>query len=58
MYSNSLHSRFGLTVATAATQAITAIPFGVSGLDPATYLGVIACGLPAWRAAQVDLAST
>jgi ABC-type antimicrobial peptide transport system permease subunit len=37
--------------------------FGVSPLDPVTYLGVIAllgavsviaCGVPAWRAMQVD----
>ncbi|MBV9146050.1 MAG: hypothetical protein JO065_09030 [Acidobacteria bacterium] len=37
--------------------------FGVSRLDPVTYLGVIglllvvsaiACWLPAWRAARVD----
>jgi putative ABC transport system permease protein len=41
--------------------------FGVSRLDPVTYLGVvgllvgvamIACGVPAWRAARVDPAST
>jgi ABC-type lipoprotein release transport system permease subunit len=41
--------------------------FGVSRLDPATYLGVTAllsavslgaCGAPAWRAARVDPAIT
>jgi putative ABC transport system permease protein len=41
--------------------------FGISRLDPATYLGVIgllagvamtACAVPAWRAARVDPAST
>jgi ABC-type lipoprotein release transport system permease subunit len=41
--------------------------FGVTRLDPVTYLGVIAllgavaafaCSIPAWRAAQVDPAST
>jgi putative ABC transport system permease protein len=41
--------------------------FGVSRLDPVTYLGVIsvlavvsgiACGVPAWRAARVDPAVT
>ena len=41
--------------------------FGVSRLDPVTYVGVIAllagvaafaCSVPAWRAAQVDPAST
>jgi ABC-type antimicrobial peptide transport system permease subunit len=57
----------GAAGAVAASQAITALLFGVSPLDPATYLGVvavlagvamIACGVPAWRAAQVDPAST
>ena len=41
--------------------------FGVSALDPVTYafvvalLGVVAlvaCGVPAWRAARVDPATT
>ena len=50
-----------------ATQAIVAMLFGVSRLDPATYLGVVAllagvamtaCAVPAWRAARVDPAST
>jgi len=45
---------------------MTAMLFGVSSLDPVTYLGVIAllgtvaalaCGVPAWRAARVDLAT-
>jgi putative ABC transport system permease protein len=53
----------GLTGAAAASQAIAAMLFGVSRLDPVTYLGVtvllaavsvIACGVPAWRAMQVD----
>jgi putative ABC transport system permease protein len=57
----------GLAGAVAATQAIVAMLFGVSRLDPVTYLGVIAlmagaaaiaCGVPAWRAARVDPAST
>jgi len=47
----------------AASQVLITLPFGVSRLDPVTYLGVIAllagvsgmaCGVPAWRAAQVD----
>ncbi len=51
----------------AATQALVALLFGVSRLDPVTYLGVIvlltgvallACGMPAWRAARVDPAIT
>jgi ABC-type antimicrobial peptide transport system permease subunit len=58
---------FGLAGAVAATQAIVAMLFGVSRLDPVTYLGVIillgvvaafACSVPAWRAAQVDPANT
>ena len=57
----------GLTVAAAASQAIMALLFGVSRLDPVTYLGGIvlllavsgvACWVPAWRAARVDPAMT
>jgi ABC-type antimicrobial peptide transport system permease subunit len=53
----------GLIGAVGASQAIAAMLFGVSPLDPITYLGVIAllevvaavaCGVPAWRAARVD----
>jgi len=53
----------GLAAAAAASQTIAAMLFGVSPLDPVTYLGVIvllagvsviACGVPAWRAMQVD----
>jgi putative ABC transport system permease protein len=53
----------GLVGALAASQALIALLFGVSRLDPITYAGVIgllfgvsliACSLPAWRAAQVD----
>jgi len=53
----------GLAGAAAASQALVTLLFGVSRLDPVTYLGVIgllagvsgiACGLPAWRAARVD----
>ncbi len=53
--------------AAAASQAIAAMLFGVSRLDPVTYLGVIAlmmlvsavaCSVPAWRAVRVDPAST
>jgi putative ABC transport system permease protein len=53
----------GLAGAFAATHAITALLFGISRLDPITYLGVIivlaivssvACAVPAWRAARVD----
>ena len=53
----------GLMGAAAASQAITTLLFGISPLDLITYLGVVAllgavsgfaCGVPAWRAAQVD----
>lgn len=53
----------GLGGAAVASQALTTLLFGVSHLDPVTYLGVIAlllavsaaaCWIPAWRAAQVD----
>lgn len=53
----------GLCGAVVASQALVTLMFGVSQLDPVTYLGVvallagislIACGVPAWRAAQVD----
>jgi putative ABC transport system permease protein len=53
----------GLGGAVAASHAIAALLFGVSPLDPGTYLGVIvlvfglsgvACWVPAWRASRVD----
>jgi putative ABC transport system permease protein len=53
----------GLSGAVAASQAIVTLLFGVSRLDPITYLGVIAvlvgvsaiaCWLPARRATKVD----
>jgi putative ABC transport system permease protein len=53
----------GLSGAAAASQALVSLLFGISHLDPFTYVGVIAllggvsviaCGVPAWRAAQVD----
>jgi putative ABC transport system permease protein len=57
----------GFTGAVAASQALITLLFGVSRLDPVTYAGVIAllsgvslvaCGVPARRAAQVDPAIT
>jgi putative ABC transport system permease protein len=57
----------GLAGAVAASQALAAMLFGISRLDPVTYLGVIvtllvvsaiACWVPAWRAARVDPATT
>jgi putative ABC transport system permease protein len=53
----------GVSGAVAASQALDTLLFGVSRLDPFAYLGVIAllgctsliaCGVPAWRAATVD----
>jgi predicted permease len=57
----------GLAGAVVATQGLASLLFGVTQLDPATYLGVIvlllgvsaiACWLPARRAARVDPAIT
>jgi putative ABC transport system permease protein len=57
----------GLAGAAAASGLIESLLFGVSPLDPMTYLGVIvliaavaaiACAVPAWRAARVDPATT
>jgi putative ABC transport system permease protein len=53
----------GLAGAVVASRALVTLLFGVSRLDPITYLGVvalllgvsgIACWIPAWRAARVD----
>jgi putative ABC transport system permease protein len=53
----------GLIGAAAASSALVTLLFGVSRLDPVTYLDVIAlamcvsaiaCWVPAWRAARVD----
>lgn len=53
----------GLAAAAMATQAIVSMLFGVSRLDAITYLvvvitlgavAVVACGVPAWRAARMD----
>jgi predicted permease len=57
----------GLPASVLATQGIAAMLFDVSHLDPTTYVGVtalivavavLASGVPAWRAARVDPAST
>src|SRR5262245_31407256 len=57
----------GLLGAVVASRALISLLFGISRLDPATYLGtsallvgisIIACWLPAWRAAHVDPAIT
>jgi putative ABC transport system permease protein len=57
----------GLFGAAAASHAIVTLLFGISRLDPVTYLAVIAllafvsslaCWIPAWRASQIDPAIT
>ncbi len=57
----------GLVGAAVASEALATMLFGVSRLDPVTYLAVvaalsaasaIACWTPAWRAARVDPART
>jgi ABC-type antimicrobial peptide transport system permease subunit len=57
----------GIAGAAAATSLMTSMLFGISRLDPVTYGGVIvllsgvalmACAMPAWRAARVDPASS
>ena len=57
----------GLVGAVAATRSITAMLFGISRLDPVTYVAVvallgavsaIACFMPAWRAAHIEPALT
>jgi len=53
----------GLAGAMVASQALVSLLFGISRLDPITYIGVIllltgvsmvACWVPAWRASRVD----
>jgi len=60
-------SVIGVGAAMLATGAITTLLFGVSRLDPFTYLAVtalllgvsvLACWVPAWRASRVDPAVT
>jgi ABC-type antimicrobial peptide transport system permease subunit len=57
----------GLVAAGLASRALVTLLFGVSPLDPVTYAGMtallggvalVACGVPAWRAAQIDPAQT
>jgi putative ABC transport system permease protein len=59
----ALGAAVGVAGAAAASEAIAALLFGVSRLDPPTYAGVVAllaavaaaaCAVPAWRAARVD----
>ena len=59
----ALGGAIGIVVAVAASKALTTLLFGVSRLDPLTYaavaallgaVAVVACSVPAWRAARVD----
>ncbi|MGQ0640882.1 MAG: ADOP family duplicated permease [Gemmatimonadaceae bacterium] len=63
MLLSGLGIALGLALSGAATQGLVAMLFGVSRLDAVTYVGVvalllivslIACVVPAWRAARVD----
>ena len=63
MMLTALGVAIGLSGAVVASRALVTLLFGVSRLDPITYLGVsallagvsaIACWLPAWRAARID----
>ena len=67
MLLSGLGVAIGLAGSFEATRAIATMLFGVSRLDPETYIGVIAlllavsavaCGVPAWRAARIDPAIT
>jgi predicted permease len=53
----------GIAAAVIVTRALTTMLFGISRLDPVTYIGVVvllgvtaavACALPAWHATRVD----
>jgi putative ABC transport system permease protein len=53
----------GVTAGAVAARGLTALLYSISPLDPSTYAGVIlllssvsmlACAIPAWRAARVD----
>jgi putative ABC transport system permease protein len=57
----------GLAIAMATSRALISLLFGISRLDPMTYaevtalllgVSVVACWIPAWRAAHVDPAIT
>ena len=59
----ALGALIGLIGAVTASRTLATLMFGVSRIDPLTYLGVIglltiisliACAVPAWRAARID----
>jgi putative ABC transport system permease protein len=67
MMLTALGVAIGLTAAAIASGGIVSLLFGVSRLDPVTYVGVVAllgavalvaCAAPAWRALRVDPATS
>ena len=63
MFLTGIGIALGLLGAAAASQVLSTLLFDVSHLDPFTYVGVIvllgavsmiACAVPAWRAARID----
>lgn len=63
LYLAAVGVSLGLIGAAAATRGMQSLLFGISHLDPYTYIGVIlllaavatiACAAPAWRASRVD----
>jgi ABC-type antimicrobial peptide transport system permease subunit len=63
----SAGAALGVAGAAVAGRALTTLLFGVTPLDPITYLAVVAllgcvallaCAVPSWRAARVDPATT
>ncbi len=53
----------GLATAIVASRGLVSMLFGISPLDPTTYIAVVvglsavsaaACGIPAWRAVRID----
>jgi ABC-type antimicrobial peptide transport system permease subunit len=67
MFMAGLGIALGLAGALAASQALATLLFGISRLDPLTYIvgvalmlgvSVMACWTPAWRAVRLDPATT
>ena len=63
----AIGAMIGLAGAAVASQALSALLFGITRLDPITYGGMamllvlvsaIACAIPAWRAVTIDPATT
>jgi putative ABC transport system permease protein len=63
----AIGAAIGVAAAALASRGLVTLLFGISPLDPATYLAVVAalcavsavaCWIPAWRAARIDPAIT